>query len=401
MSGNFTQRGAPAIADKWARAEMALLSGADLVIELHTVYACSSAEHFAFGAINAINALNIGGSLSFGAESVDVGLFDNISDIFAYEDNIFKAELSAQLGQGVSFAAARAKAAEEIYKKNNPEMVGSVDIAGFLKSPNNILAIEYIKALKRSGARVKPFFVKRAVNRHNDRKMSGAISSATAIRQRFYEEIKNASLDLDNGLFLDNPVFATDVIASLPRPSLDIFSRELRLGRCFIFEEDLFLPLLILLRRMTVSDIEKYPDVSVGLARRIAATAAESCNSYEQLIAGVATKRYPSARIRRIFTNIMLDIKKSDLSDMAFNRGCPYIKVIGFNDTGRELLSEIKKATAIPIITNYAKIKDIKDPLTQMFMAAENRATDIYSALYRQHGDRTGGREFTHGIIRI
>ena len=382
MSGNFTQRGSPTLVDKWARAEMALLSGVDLVVELHAVYATSSAEFFAHGALNVINAFNTGGFLSFGAESTDLELMFELEKLFEDESGEFKETIASNLKLGFPFAKARALAAERCYYSKHPENRGMVNITEFLKASNNILALEYVKAIKKTSSIIKPHTVKRTINSHNDSSMSGQISSATAIRKRIFEKV----------------VIDDVVLESIPDCTEKILHNEILSGRGFVFDSDFFFPLLIILRRMKADDLELYPDASDGLAERIIAAAGESA-SYERLMEAAVTKRYPAARIRRILTHVLLNIKKNDLYEMEFLECCPYIKVLGFTNVGRDLLASVKKTALSPIITNYSSVKRINDMRLQRFVDMEIRATDIYSAMYKDPMQRKCGREFTHGII--
>ena len=414
MSGNFTQRGEPAIADKWARAEMALRSGADLVIELHTAYSCASSEYFALGAINAISDLNIHGTLSFGVETPEPSLFFEIADILAKESPQFKEALTINLKMGVSYAKARALATEFTFFKRNPDKRGYIDIAGFLKSPNNILAIEYLKAIKRLGVDMKTLMIKRKANSHNVRIMSGNISSATSIRQRIFDNIKNSegkkpfetqasappSTSNEFPALAPAHILDRDIRRAMPDCSVKVLESDIMSGNGLKSSRDFFHPLLVTLRRMSTKDIERFPDVSEGLAERILA-AAQTSASYEELLDNIASKRFPITRVMRILTFILLNIKKSDLFDARFPSGCPYIRVLGFSKKGRNLLAEAKKHSRVPIITNYSKIKNLKSPIAPKYLEIENRATDVYFALSKTPERSKGGQEFTRNAIIV
>ena len=468
MSGNYTQRGSPAIVDKWARAKMALLCGADLVVELHTVHACSSAEYFALGAIKAIDDFSVGGALSFGVETPDPGLFYEMSSIFENEGPKFKETLSLNLKQGMSFAKARALAAEGSYFAARPESRGGADIRSFLKSPNNILALEYIRAISRLGSNLKPFMVKRAASSHNDRKMSGIISSATSIRHRLSLNMDSAAggrpafaangatpgrregaqddltvgaiPDSMTGAAQDNTITGAtqgnmitgaptpgntitgattpdntirgampeslaralddDIRGAMPESVAGILATEISSGRGILFDEDFFQPLLVTLRRMAPIDAEGYSDVSEGLAGRIIA-ASQVSGTFDELMENIKTKRYPATRVRRILTHILLGITKTDLRLMGFPGGCPYIRVLGFTQAGQKLLSSVRGSARVPIITNYSKARQFTGHPEKAYVDVEIKATDIYSAFYKDPASHKGGHDFTRGVIIV
>ena len=180
VSGGFVQRGNVSLIDKWSKADMALSNGVDLVIELPTVYSISSAENFAYGAIKILNSLKVVDTLSFGSEFCDLDVLEKIADTLIEEPPEFKTLLEHELSRGVSFPKAR----------ENALLMYLNDIrkyANILSSPNNILAIEYLKALKRTKSKIKPMAIKRVNVGYNDLGTKNNFASATAIRQKIID----------------------------------------------------------------------------------------------------------------------------------------------------------------------------------------------------------------------
>lgn len=180
MSGNFIQRGAPAIIDKWARAEMAIENGVDLVIELPSFYALSSAEIFAKGSVTILDSLGVVNSIFFGSESGNIEELINISKILAYEPLEFKNLLKSNLKKGITYAKAR--------ENSLKEFTNNIDISKILNNSNNILGIEYIKTLIRLNSNINPLTLTRVGGTYNDKTLNNDFSSATSIR----ESIKNS-----------------------------------------------------------------------------------------------------------------------------------------------------------------------------------------------------------------
>jgi predicted nucleotidyltransferase len=192
MSGNYTQRGEPAIVDKWARAEMALHSGADLVIELPVAYAMGSAEYFAYGAVKLLDSLNAVNMICFGSEAGSIEKLSAAAAILADEPESYKSYLKDYLSKGLSFPAARQKAISS-YCKNT---YGKDDLSSLLKSPNNILGIEYLKALRRLKSNIVPMTIERVGNEYNQAELTGKMSSATSIRKTIRENTWNDAREL-------------------------------------------------------------------------------------------------------------------------------------------------------------------------------------------------------------
>lgn len=292
MSGNFTQRGDIAIADKYARAETALKNGVDLVIELPLPYALASAEQFARGAVFLLEALGCVDMLSFGSECGDIDLLSETAGAVLYAQQT--EEFYSLMRRGDSFPTALQKTIEKNYEK---------EIMDALTTPNNTLAVEYLKALGELGSYITPVTIARSGAAHDDEKSSENIASASKIR-RLILSGKGADE------YLPEPFTAET--ADIRRLETAILAK---------------------LRTMSKSEIEKAPNVFIGLENRIY-KAARVSRSLAELYLLTKTKRYTMARIRRIILSCFLGVRKSDL------KGEPaYVHILGMNARGREILS--------------------------------------------------------------
>ncbi len=380
MSGNYTQRGEPAIVDKWARAEMALNSGADLVIELPVVYAMGSAEYFAFGAVKLLESLGVIDMICFGSEAGSLDELCTVAAILAEEPEDYKALLKEHLSSGLSFPAARQKA---ISSYSNI-VYGKDDLSGFLGTPNNILGIEYLKALLRIKSCIVPLTIERVSNDYNSTELSGEISSATSIRRIIKTNSWQHACEL--------------LKSSIPECSLQIMHRELEAGRGPIFPEHYEMSIISSLRRMSINEIKGLPYMEAGLENRIKLSA-EKAGTYSELVELIGTRRYTDTRIQRILFSMLIGLTREQFDYFNSLGGPAYIRILGFNSTGRKLLSAIRGKSRLPVITKTADHKNSDAPGTTDMLALEAGSTDQYvlgcqNPLYRQTG-----RDFTHNVV--
>lgn len=278
MSGNFTQRGSISIVNKWSKAEMALKNGIDLVIELPVLYATSSAENFAEGSIKILNALNIVDYISFGCESSSINKLINIANILATEPFNYKKNLSSNLSNGISYPKARELALKE-YLNNS-----SIDL-NIISSPNNILAIEYLKALIKSQSSILPIGIPRYMSKHNETDFNNIsnIASSTSIRNNI---MKNS---------IEN------IKKFVPKNSYEILSQNFN-SNTYIYDLNAFeQQILYNLRKMSTSDIANIPDVSEGLEFLIKKSA-NKCTNLNELITCIKSKRYTRNKNSKNFT---------------------------------------------------------------------------------------------------
>lgn len=329
MSGNFVQRGTPAILNKWDRTKIALESGVDLVIELPLIYSLSSAEFFAFGAVSLLNSLGIVDNLSFGSESGNINLLYEIAKTLNEEPHEFKEHLRLFLKEGDSYAKARSKALNKLF--NTSEMVEA------LEKPNNILAVEYCKSLIKLNSSITPYAIKRVGSSYNSSTLEKSFSSATAIRNHLKD--KN-----DIELLRDN----------LPQSSFDIISRHY-FDNTLTFEDSIFN--YIKYKALTSKNtLENLPDVSEGLHNKIY-KALYNSTSYNQLMDKLKSKRYAHTRLNRILCQYFIGFDCYNTDELR-KSPCPYGKILGFNNRGREILRKIKKNSTIPIYTKLPKSLD-------------------------------------------
>lgn len=373
MSGNFTQRGSTAIIDKWSRTETALKAGIDLVIELPTLYAISSAENFADGAIHILDSLKIVDYVGFGAETSDIDVLDNIADVLYNEPRAYKTLLSHELNKGISFPKARENALL-IYLNNIRKYVNVVS------APNNILGIEYIKALKKYKSIIKPISIARFEAGHNDLSYHSNIASGTTIRNI----IKNGNFDIlrrlvpesSYSILMDN-IKQTHIV-----PDLSVFERQ-------IFYN---------LRKMSIEEIRNLPDVTEGLEFSIK-KAANSCNSIYEFLNIIKSKRYTSTRLQRILLYSLLGITKKDME--LSKKVTPYIRVLGLNNKGKFMISEIAKANPkLEIITSVKRFLDNSNNKNLKTMLNKDIfATDVYTLGFTY--DSCSNLDLTKKIITL
>ena len=325
MSGNFVQRGECAVLDKWTRARAALEGGVDLVLELPTVWALASAEGFARGAVSVLTAAGVVDCLSFGSECGDV---DKLRRVAACLDSeVYQAGLRRFLDEGLSFAVCRHRAAEEL--------LGG-ELAGLLSFPNNNLGIEYIRGLNARNSGIRPVTVLRTGAGH-DGGDHPEFPSASFLREGLRRQ---GGADVADLRYCQRAVLAR-------------------------------------LRTMTAADWAKLPDAGVaeGLPRRLE-RAGRDCASLEEFYSLTKTKRYAHARLRRLTLWAFLGIRRANVPEQP-----PYLRVLGLNSRGRELLREMKVRAAVPVLTKPAHI-DRLGPEARALFAVEERCTDLYGLCF-------------------
>ena len=370
IGGNFTQRGESSIVDKWTKAEMSIAGGVDLVIELPTLYSVSSAENFADGAVKILNSLKIVDHISFGSECQELNKLNIIANVLYEEPKEFKTFLAEELSKGFSFPKARENAILSYLK--------DFSYKNILSEPNNILGIEYLKALKKYRSRIKPVLVPRKSSGHLTTDYTGSISSSTAIR---------------NMLKTGNTANLKD---ALTPSSYTILKEEFNKGH-FVRDFSKFEKIALYnLRLMSLEEIKKLPDVSEGLENLIK-KATLSCNTVDDFVNIVCSKRYTKTRIRRILLYSILGITKKDID--VSKKVVPYVRVLGFNDKGKNLISKIKhKNPGLKIVTSVKKFLDGNNNKNlQIMMAKDILATNVYTLGFEN--DSWGNLDFSKKII--
>ena len=341
MSGNFVQRGAPAIYDKWKRAKTAVLCGADLVLELPVVYASQSAMRFTHGAVSLLDSLGCVDYLSFGSECGDLEKITKTCDLVFSES--FKGLVSNEMKSGLSYPAARS----EVLKKHFPDFDEEL-----LSRPNNILALEYLNSLKLLNSKIKPVTIKRNFD----------FISASEIREKLekgedvspYIPYENENIPYDKGAF--------DTIVSYH------------------------------FRNATAENLKTVADVAEGLENRFLKHANETFG-FDALSESVKTKRYTKTRIDRIIINSLLGITDKDTE-----KSPQYARVLTFNEKGTKIINEINKNSKIPVITKVADWTENNSPDFERMLKKDILATDIYSLLT---SEKQGGKDFKTSPLYI
>ena len=358
MSGDYVQRGEAAIFSKFARAEAACRCGLDLVVELPLPWALSSAEGFAAGAVAILSALSCT-HLSFGSESGDLEGLETLAECLLNPLTLEAVKKRMAAEPNLSFAAARQLVLEE--------QVG--EQAKLIERPNNILAVEYLKAIYQQNAAMTPLTVKRSGSGH-DEAGAGEIRSASELRQMLRRE--------------------EDVSAYIPAAAMAVFRRELEQGRAMLNTRDLELAILSRLRMLGEKAVLSLPDGGDGVGQRLYKASKEE-PTLDFILAAAKTKRVALSRLRRMCMAAALGI------DAALSAGePPYIRVLAANEKGRAYLRQIAGKTTIPVVTKPAAVKDLGVRAKAMFAAGAS-AHDLYTLSFLSIEDRKGGSDWRTG----
>ena len=356
MSGNFVQRGTPAIMPKHLRAEAALSSGADLVLELPVYYATGTAETFAYGAISILNQLGCVDAICFGSECGDIEVLKEVSHILVKEPSPYKDGLQRYLRLGHSFPSARQEAICDMYPDK--------DYATILEQPNNILGIEYLKVLEQTNSKITPYTISRKASAYHDVELGELFSSATAIR---------AQLEKDS---------LSDIVLQVPDSCMEIMKTSYK-KRFPIHPEDFSLLLKYRLLNETKTSLTSYVDVSTELANRIY-NKRNQYVSFEQFCNLLKTKEITYSRISRALLHILLNIKKEN------HHAIEYARILGFRKDKTELLTTMKQSSSIPLVTRIAD-----EQSEDIF------ASNLYESVITEKYKTSFINEYEHPIVRI
>lgn len=377
MSGDFVQRGAPAVMPKHLRAESALLSGASLIIELPVCFATGSAEYFAQGSISLLNRLGCIDSICFGSECGDLHLLKEIAQILADEPIEYQTALKQALKEGASFPAARQEALN-IYSDKYSEI---------LASPNNILGIEYLKALAKIHSKMEPFTIKRIGAGYHDMDIDGQFSSATAIRSDIYQlaDVNSSSESLP----------LTHIQTQVPSSCHELMKKNYQ-TRYPVKADDFSLLLKAKLLSETAGSLSHYLDMSPELANRILRLRNDYL-SFEQFCDLLKTKELTRSRISRSFIHVLLGITNDWLT--AMKAPAPYARILGFRKDHADLLGILKRTSDIPLITSPARAV-LADTAYQM-LKLDIYASDLYESVITDLYGTPFHNELTKQIIKI
>lgn len=368
MSGHFVQRGEPALLDKWSRAQAAIEGGADLVVELPTVYALRSAEFFAQGAVSFLNHLPTATHLSFGVENPSSEKLAQTLTVVQTEP--FNVALKAELKQGHAYSQAVKNALNQF--------------SNFSLSANNLLALEYMKALARTKSKVKILPISRQGAAHHNLSLNSSQASASAIRH--YLKSQSSQFPLP-------PVLTQN----LPDYSKRVIMHYLSKSNTFPDLEAYGTTLLGLLRQTSLKDLGEIAGMSEGLERAFQKHANQSL-SVSELLQHLATRRYPESRLRRCLCSLLLQLKQQEIHQFD-HLGPQYLRVLAFNQLGRSILQELKKSATVPIITKVthflnSRLRNHPETPLQRMLAIDTYGTDWWSLAVPALSFK-GGRDFT------
>lgn len=325
LSGNFVQRGLPSILDKWTRAKIAIESGVDLVIELPSVFAVSSAEHFAFGGVSLLNNLNVIDYISFGSEEGNLLLIDKISDLLIDEPLEYKNLLKENLNSGLSYPVARMDAIKTFLNLSTDEI-------SILNQSNNILSLEYLKAIKTLDSKIKPTTIKRLGANYNSTEVSSSFPSASGVRA-----------------FLKDGGDINSLSDKLPTSTILETNKNLD-NLVFPFDMFPYIKYKLLTNKESISNIY---DVSEGIDNKILKEIINA-NSLEELLMNIKSKRYAYTRLSRILCKLFIGLENYDVQSIV-KKPVEYARILGLNSTGAEIIKEIKKKSDIEIITKFPR----------------------------------------------
>lgn len=375
MSGQFLQRGEPALVDKWARAEMALRAGCDLVLELPVAYSAQPAQWFAYGAVALLEATGVVDSVCFGSESGDLESLKLMASLLADEPPEFTALLAAKLKDGLPYPSAFTAAAKSYMQDQ-----GMSDFAFSLEQPNHTLGLHYLMALLKINSRIAPFTLRREKSDYNQSDITdGQIASATALRKVLLGE--EGSLDL--------------LAPFAPASTIEILQREMNAGRGPIQWENFARPLFHELLRLDVTELESYAEVTEGLEYRIKKVLPLLPElTVSALLQALKTRRYTHTKLQRMLLRILLGHPKESLTAQKLASGIDYIRVLGFSERGQQLLHKMRTKASVPVITSAARMES-------QYLAWDARATAVYSLAFNDVDPSTFKRDYTNPPIRI
>lgn len=374
MSGNFVQRGTPALIDKYQRTRFALEEGADVIIELPTCYATASAEGFALGAVSLLQHIQVIDDLCFGSESGDIEGLNTIAKLFLHESQEFKEELTLHLRSGLTYPAARHRAFMTCYPDVNS------DISSLLSSPNNILGIEYLKAINLINSSIIPYTITRQISGYHDTELNHPITSATAIRKSLKDK---------------NPISV--LFEHVPESVYTILEKE-HLHSSPIFEDDFSEILQYKLMLESYESLLQYQDMSDAIARRILQYNNDLL-SFSNMALALKTRDITLTRVNRSLLHILLDMKK-DSYDLFNNQGyTQYARLLGFRKESSSLIRKMQDNSTIPIITKLSNGNKLLSSTGKLMLEQDILASNLYNIIVHHKYNHLLKNEFLQGVV--
>lgn len=391
MSGDYVQRGTPALISKHVRAEMALRCGADLVLEIPVSISTASAEAFAMGGVSLLDSLGVVDMLCFGSESGEISALRELAEILVEEPEEYKKLLKSFLSEGLTFPAARSQALTEYFK--NPRNFNGDDFDGvltpllnevtqILNTPNNILGIEYCKALLRLNSQIRPVTIRREGMGYHETTVPDGNSTVASPDLQSPTDFFASATAIRNLILRDSP--DPDALASqIPGQAFPVFQKAVNSGE-FLTENSLDSILSYCLMKENVKSLSSYMDVSEDLARRII-NQQNLLLSFSQSVSVLKTRELTQTRIQRALLHIILNIHTAPTQ-------IPFARVLGFRRESSELLSRIKQHSRIPLITKLADAQNLLDSEGNQILSETVFSSNLYEKLLCLKT----GRKFCH-----
>lgn len=379
MSGNFLQRGVPALCDKYSRTRMALSCGADLVLELPSVWATASAEYFAAGGVNLLKNTGVVTHLGFGAESDDLDILRDVAKILKKEPPIYREVLEEQLKNGRSYPIANEIAVTLAVTAHTPRGYCRERISPILSNPNNILATQYLKFLPKN---ITPVLIPRKGAAYHDTNIDTDLPSATAIRQTILSEGGGRTLE-----------------TSMPKAALSIL-QHCATDKALVNASDISDILGYKLLMSQKNGYADFADCNEDLSNKISNHLNEYTD-FENFCQLLNSKDMTYARISRVLLHILLDIKQSDYVSGKRLGYAPYLRVLGFRKDASELLSAIKKEASVPLITKVADAASILDAKAYKMFEQDIYTSSVYHQLLTVKKKQDFFNDYTHPIVIV
>lgn len=376
MSGDFVQRGCPAIFDKYARTKMALASGADLVLELPPAFAVSSAEDFAACGAAILDRLQVVSHLCFGSECGDIEPLKKIADILWNETEEFQNVLKESLKLGITFPEARTRALEKL---------SDSELSSLLSSPNNILGVEYLKALLRRNSALLPVTLKRLGSDYHDSALS---SSENASCFSSAQAIRNALKESKDPVYQSLKSQVPDSVWEIIRSTTPLFLED--------FSSLLSYRILELEHQNT--NFQIFCGFSEELARRLKRQNLRF-SSFEERIQDLKTRQYTYTRVSRSLIHLLLHITKEDILFRKKHDYISYFRILGFRKEAAPLLTQIKKAADLPLITKTADAADILSPKALKEFEQDLFCSHVYQSVLAQKYGACEKNEYTRSLV--
>ena len=392
MTGDYVQRGTPAIMPKYIRAEMALKCGAGAVFELPVCYSTGSAELFAIGAVSFLDSLGIVDSICFGSECNDLHGLQKIADILYDEPIEYKNFLQNGLRDGLSFPAARQEALSA-YMRNT-------DYTFLLSDPNNILGIEYLKALKKLNSPILPYTIKRQESNYHDKDLQSNYSSASAIRSLLAYSGSAISTHTVGSTFENTPFsnILSELEDQVPSCCLELLKDYHRV-KYPVYQNDFSLIMKYKLLNKSPGDLSRYMDVSTELANRIINQLNNFFN-YKQFCELLKTKEITQTRINRALLHIMLGIKKNSVEEYIEGGYHYYARLLGYRKDREKILGSVVRKGTLPLLTSLYETDEIPE-VGQKMLYHDILASNLYTSVITDKYKTAFENEYKQGIIKV